>query len=362
MPCRPESSNAIYPEWWPKDDEIEEDEPQIDDEQKEKEKEELESKVVSESAYPDQPQVQHPQIYNQPIAFSVPKQNFAKDAGDNNIVQFHVNLYPEYMQKCLDPNASTKIKTADDEPNELSANINKQNQSECQRAKPKKAKQSRTRSLTRCTESSQAKAKGVRPQSAYLRSVNRDIAPCLKRKKQPNPTKSIKKKRKKKVKGSKPKYLQNVQSRIKNDLMRDKMRKYRMQNETEDLMQNIAKYGLDDNENDEYYDEWREQFGYNRIGRDEINKPSAISVADAMMQSEIIQGIDPSLNKRPTLITGNLTDFDDNDTNILYEDMPKREENAYEDANESLSMNMNFLTDLREWASGLVDNIEHDTD
>merc|ERR1712032_116622 len=115
------------------------------------------------------------------------------------------------------------------------------------RSKMSSRKKNRSRSLTRCTESSQAKAQGVRPQSAYLKSVNRDIAPCLKRKKKSDPI-VIKKKKTKKQK----KYLQNVQSRIKKDLQRDRMRSLHAQNEKADLMKNFAKYGMDEHANDQY--------------------------------------------------------------------------------------------------------------
>merc|ERR1740123_2830845 len=337
-------SNGTYPEWWPKDDEIEQNEQQpepiIDDDDESEE-------VYSDNVYAERPEVQHPNVYNQPIAFSVPKQNFGKDANDNCNVQVHVNLYPEYMQKCLDPNAETKIETNE-----------RLNQSEC-RTRNGKSKQSRdrARSLTRCTESSQAKLQGVRPQSAYLKSVNRDIAPCLKRKKKSNPIPIQKKKKNKKQRSlygaCTPKYLQNVQSKIKKDLKRDRMRNLHAQNEKEDLLKNIAKYGMNEHANDQYVDEWRAQFGYNRMGRDEIDKPSAISVADAMMQSEVIQAIDPSMNKKPMLLTSNLLDFD---TNIADNDLS----NENQDPNETMTTDMNFLTDLRDWASGLVDNVESD--
>merc|ERR1711971_1414122 len=177
-----------------------------------------------------------------------------------------------------------------------------------------------------------------------------------------------KKKRNKKQRslygGCTPKYLQNVQSKIKKDLKRDRMRNLHAQNEKEDLLKNIAKYGMNEHANDQYVDEWRAQFGYNRMGRDEIDKPSAISVADAMMQSEVIQAIDPSMNKKPMLITHNLLDFDRPNVDVLYDDdlMPNVQQVSKEnqDPKETMTTDMNFLTDLREWASGLVDTIDSD--
>jgi len=237
------------------------------------------------------------------------------------------------------------------------------------RNKKRNNKKNRSKSLTRCTESSQARTIGIRPQSAFLKANNRNVAPCLKYQKKsvdlnqrsvPNNMKKRKQKKKQNQNRRKslpnksnkvPRYLQNVESRIKKELRRDKIRNNVAQNEKKSFLRDVARYGLDENKNDEYIDEWREKFGYERLGSDEISKPSAISVADAIMQSNVIQAMDPSLNKRPTLITGNLIDMNNNhETDTFYDQVI----NNGGDTNDS--MNMNFLSELREWASGLTEN------
>ena len=62
-----------------------------------------------------------------------------------------------------------------------------------------------------------------------------------------------------------------------------------------------------------------------------------------MMQSSIIQAIDPSFNKQPMLNTQNYAE--QQESNTLYDRVTKHDINT--------SMNMNFVSDLREWAAGL---------
>lgn len=268
-----------YPEWWPKDD-------QSNDKLNDKLNDTLNDTLNDN----DPSHSMHPQIYNQPIAFSIPKEQFNK----NN--ELHVYLYPEYIQKCLDKNEFDEKRMNKKKLNKNKKILNKKN---------------RSKSLNRCTESSQAKTFGVRPQSGFLKANNRNVAPCLKYQRTSNQSltsnnnnnnNNIKRKRK-------PKYLQNVESRIKKELNKDKLRINKIEQEKKSFLRDIARYGLDEDKNDQYIDEWRDKFGYDRIGSDEITKPSAISVADAIMQSHVSQTMD-----------------DD-------------------------SINVNFLSELREWAS-----------
>eukprot|EP01084_Bolivina_argentea_P114898 204453_1 len=349
------NANAVYPEWWPNDEtnencyEIPQDEVTTDNTESET------TEQIIQNAYNTcAPAVQHPHVYSQPIAFSVPKSQFGKDT-DGNVVQLHVNLYPEYMQKCLDANAMDKVNNDEHQARNKTVNNKKKRKSKF----TKKGKNSRSKSLTRCTESSQAKANGKRPQSSYLKANNRNIAPCLKHQKpRVGQRKRTKAQRRKSLphKASKvPKYLQNVESRIKKELRKDRTRRNKRESEKQCLMQDIAKYGLNENENDQYYEEWKEQFGYDRISAADVTKPSVLTVADAMMHSEIIQAMNPSFTKEPTLVTGNeslFLDADLNDkTNSVYDRAIFNKENESSLANDSLN-NMNFLSDLREWASG----------
>ena len=317
-----------YPVWWPNDDGINENDGINDDDTPNDD--EISDNDNNNS---NPPHLTYPNVYNQPIAFSIPKEQF--DKNNDNIVELHLNLYPEYLQKCLDPNSESKINK-----NKIRNKMNKIN------------KKSRSKSLIRSTESSQAKTFGIPTQSAFLKANNRNIAPCLKYQNnsdQPSISNNIKKRKQKQRKkrnenrrkslpnkmnkGKVPKYLQNVESRIKRELRKDKLRNDHIQKEKESFLRDLARNGLDQNKNDQYIDEWREKFGYNRLGNDDISRPSAISVADAMIQSDIIQAMDPSLNKKPTLITNQTQDDINNN-----------------------SFNINFLSDLREWASGLTQN------
>merc|ERR1712228_123413 len=178
-------SDAIYPKWWPEDDIDDETDNILSDTENENDEnvENMQPSMVN-MQHNNPPHCQHPNIYNQPIAFSVPTEQFNKNEKDN-IVQLHVNLYPEYMQKCLDNN--NIINNPQNQQNEVDK-LEMYRNKNVKKEKPKRSKRdknNRSRSLTRCTESSQAKSNGNRPQSAYLKSVNRNIAPCLKYQKQP---------------------------------------------------------------------------------------------------------------------------------------------------------------------------------
>eukprot|EP01084_Bolivina_argentea_P117835 209188_1 len=332
------TSNAIYPQWWPKHD--------LDDSQREIEQEKTDIIDDSDNDYIQVPiteekmngntyidtQVQHPHIYNHPIAFNIPKAQF-KDNKDNNIVQLHVNLYPEYMQKCMDNNKETDVFNTFEHRNK---HINKNN-------KKKQVKTNKLKTLTQCTESSQAKASGNKTQKEFLKSVNRNIAPCLKHKK-PKVI-NYKKKKNNKLISKKPKYLQNVESRIKNELKKDRKRNICIQNEKEMFMKDITKYGLNEDKNDKYYDEWKEKFGYNRLSNNDIITPSVMTVADAMMKSNIMQAINPSLNKEPILYTQNLVEINAENYGIS-----NNQRNINEESNQSIHL----LTDLRKWAQSLT--------
>eukprot|EP00484_Ammonia_sp_Unknown_P004273 CAMPEP_0197075816 /NCGR_PEP_ID=MMETSP1384-20130603/211798_1 /TAXON_ID=29189 /ORGANISM="Ammonia sp." /LENGTH=617 /DNA_ID=CAMNT_0042514665 /DNA_START=73 /DNA_END=1927 /DNA_ORIENTATION=- len=433
-----QNADQIYPKWWPKDDDSryyrgadsnhsfhvdakqehdEEAEPQSQDDEEEEHDAESRNYDNYEEDTPHPPHVAHPQIYEQPIAFSIPKTQFAEQAGKDNIVQLHVNLYPEYMQKCVDANMN-----------------HAHHRNKAGHAKQRKNSSQRAKSLTRCTESSQAKAVGNRAQSAFLKSDRRNIAPCLKynipaketktkrvseptrgadskanerkseiiggvkynipaketnTKRVSEPTMRSRQQSKRKKVGNNrrrslpnkpannasnggPKYLQNVESRIRNDLNKDRMRNRSIQREKKLFLRDIARFGLQDDdeqsgENDEYVQDWKEQFKYDRLSRDEIARPSAVSVADAMMKSDVIQAIDPSFNKKPMLVNANRVDFEAERMDTLYETvMNSKHHDHGDEATISMpndSLNMDFLSDLREWAAGLnAKDLTADTD
>ena len=212
-----------------------------------------------------QPHVQQPHIYKQPGAFTVPTDQLK----DEKVVQVHVNLYPEYLQKCLEPNSIQKVNNPEDiesehgftEQNSSShcqvshhGERNTGNQTHNGTKKKSTRRHNRSKSLTRCTESSHAKLNGVRPQSAFLKSGRRDTAPCLKFQKLPKSSRpqssrrrtrnsSMNERRKSlpnktKVCGSNtvPKYLRNVQSRIKGELRKDRRRSQRVQSDKETVI------------------------------------------------------------------------------------------------------------------------------
>lgn len=393
--------SAVYPKWWPDDandnesDHDQENQTETKESNQHSFSENTQSRNIMEHSH-HQPHVQQPHIYKQPVAFTVPTDQLK----DEKVVQVHVNLYPEYLQKCLEPNSIQKVNNPEDiesehgftEQNSSShcqvshrGQRNTGNQTQNGTKKKSTRRHNRSKSLTRCTESSHAKLNGVRPQSAFLKSGRRDTAPCLKFQKLPKSSRpqssrrrtrnnSMNERRKSlpnktKVCGSNtvPKYLRNVQSRIKGELRKDRRRSQRVQSDKETVIRNIARYGLNDDENDA--DEWSHRFGYSRIGRDEITKPTAISVADAMMQSDLIKCFDPSFNKEPVLI-GNTHKSSyggdaEQERTRTEEPLTTTEESLYDRIRRSShhkqslassgldGMNMSFVTDLREWAAGL---------
>jgi len=233
----------------------------------------------------------------------------------------------------------------------------------------------RAKSLTRCTESSHARSSGVRTQSAFLKSERRNVAPCQRFQGKENASRRDNHQRKKNRRKSlpsnansksskanrasktRPKYLQNVRSRIKDELQRDRTRNQQVQSRKEAIIRDIARHGLDENEKDGKCDEWKERHQYARKQRiaDEASKPGPMSIADAMMHSDIIQAMDPSLGKRPLLVIKDR------------EQAREREKTAKQDSTDALydrvmngkgddgtaSVASHLLSDLREWAAGL---------
>jgi len=399
--------SAVYPKWWPEDDVEDEHhyDHQCPDQENQGNNAVADTVHDEQQAFPEETQsrdvhipshVEQPHIYKQPVAFSVPTNQLK----DENVVQLHVNLYPEYLQKCLDPNSIQKVNNPESEDHGDPQQLDQRHRPHPKGSKHSKTNQrtkNRSKSLTRCTESSHARTSGVRSRSDFLKSQRRNIAPCLKYAKpqrsssRPQTAKtkrrqSANERRKSLPNANKegssdcavPKYLRNVTSRIKGELKRDKQRNQKMQSQKESAIRNIARYGLHDDEHDA--EEWTQRFGYSRIGMNEITKPTAISVADAMMQSDLIQAMDPSFNKRPALMAqGNakrtrlvesgLNDGDDRaesrdqgTTESLYERIRRGShlmERTGTGSPKNDGVNMSFVTDLREWAAGLSSDYPH---
>jgi len=365
--------SGVYPEWWPEDD-AEDNSDRQRQETHDRPNQESEAQPLS-NHIEHRPPVEPPNVYKQPVAFSVPTAQLK----DENVVQLQVNLYPEYLQKCLGPDAIHKVNNPEDSEHETERppNHRRTTQSKHRGSASKAAKRgkNRSKSLTRCTESSQAKSSGVRPQSAFLKSAGRDTAPCLKFQRASRPQsshrvrdsnsdrenrrKSLPNKSRTAVTARKPKYLRNVKSRIRGELRRDRLRTQAIQSEKKSLIRDIARYGLDDDKNDIDAEEWSERFGYSRIRRDEVTKATALSVADAMMESDLIQAMDPSINKQPALVTerASFIDIDGPEQGAQQQPLYDRiRESAFKNGDDAASMaNVSLVADLRKWAFGQSD-------
>eukprot|EP00485_Elphidium_margaritaceum_P005720 CAMPEP_0202687790 /NCGR_PEP_ID=MMETSP1385-20130828/3404_1 /ASSEMBLY_ACC=CAM_ASM_000861 /TAXON_ID=933848 /ORGANISM="Elphidium margaritaceum" /LENGTH=590 /DNA_ID=CAMNT_0049342637 /DNA_START=21 /DNA_END=1793 /DNA_ORIENTATION=+ len=396
-----------YPNWWPQDDDRRyyarhTAPPKTSTEAMDK-RSETTSPTPTPTPSPtqqQQPQKQkqkqkvrqsYPHRYQEPVAFNIPTSQFQADGdgdgdGDDSkqqrVVQLHVNLYPEYLQKCLHDNQL--------QGNQAQLMQQQQHVYDDNDEESHKMMKPRSKSLSRCTESSHAKATGKPAQSRFLRAATqRGIAPCLKHNASHSErdrdrdrvraraqeqmlsdrdTRSRRRRRKslpqkqhahnqKRI----PRYLQNVESRIRHSLKKDKLRRTRMHEERKTLLSQVARYGLGTHEDEgedvdvdvsgggqQWMQEWRDRCAERE---DVVVGPSVVSVADAMMQSNVLQAIDNTLQTEPVLYTN------------AYDHETVSATNTREDSSQdtksfasTVNVDLNLMSDLRQWAASLSAN------